>query len=155
MDEQRIKSIEEYAQNSNPLEFYQYLRFVQPEAIADIQKAEKYLIQDFSNSAKILQILQAYEVKMDLRNNRPRDGSEPPKPYAVYQALYPKGNMSMNQFYEVFNIVDSIELAGEIECSVDSVNAVSQWLAFGETNDSIIHFLKLYILFYKKHILIG
>lgn len=140
-----FKSVEEFTRtNPDPIEFLRFLRFEQPGLISDMRRAESLLIKDYSSDIKIAQIMQAYKVKSDVTNNRPHDGSEPKKPYAVYQKLFPQGKMTPKQFYEVFEIVDSIELAGEMECTQDATKAVSQLLQFGESNGNIVHLLKLY-----------
>ncbi|MDO4810789.1 MAG: hypothetical protein Q3985_02470 [Eubacteriales bacterium] len=59
------KRIEEFAQsNTDPVAFYRFLRFEQPDMI-DIRKAEDFLIEDYSSKAKTIQIIQAYRVKTD------------------------------------------------------------------------------------------
>lgn len=121
--------------------FYEAIRFRVPEAVADLDRAKDYLFKDSNDGAKIHQIMEALCVKESIIRNRPHDGKQQ-KPYDVYLLEFPKGKMEEEEFREVFEIVDAVELRPEeLGRNNYAAKAVAQWRDSGESYDSILSFL--------------
>lgn len=139
-----LERLREYTDSAGelPESFYEYVRFHEPEAVADLTRAEKYLNKPFADSAKVHQLLAAVQVKKHLLENRDHN-KRVKAPYKVYRELYPEGQITEKHFNEAFQIADAVELTFE----EDNVNrkaseAVARWKNFGEPKKIILGFLK-------------
>lgn len=125
-----------------PETFYKYVRFYEPEAVADLTRAEDYLNKAFADSAKVYQLLAALQVKQYLLENRDHN-KKTKTPYQGYKDIYPDGKITKVHFDEVFEIIDAIGVTFE-ENNVKrkASEAVAQWRALGEPKENILGFLR-------------
>ena len=126
-----------------PNELYKYIRFHEPEAVADMEKARAFLLKDIHAVTKIHQMMAAVKVKAYLVKNRDHTGGEKKTPYDVYKEISPNGTIKKKHFNEVFQIVDAIELTQEQLVLKDASKAIAQWLELGEDRESILKILHL------------
>ncbi|MBR2484569.1 MAG: hypothetical protein IKB53_07480, partial [Oscillospiraceae bacterium] len=76
-----------------PNELYKYIRFHEPEAVADMEKARAFLLKDIHAVTKIHQMMAAVKVKAYLVKNRDHTGGEKKTPYDVYKEISPNGTI--------------------------------------------------------------
>lgn len=140
-----IKRLQSFVENNEltPVELYRYIRFYEPEAVSDMEKAKAFLLLKIRDGAKIHQMMAAVKVKEYLVKNRDHNGREEKKPYDVYREIFPKGTIEDKYFNEAFRIVDAIELTQEQLVLKDASKAIAQWLELGEDRESILKILHL------------
>ncbi|MBP3493552.1 MAG: hypothetical protein J6J83_02945 [Oscillospiraceae bacterium] len=128
------------SEERTPKDIYKFVRFYEPEAVADLKKVKAYLFKDFNDSAKVHQLLAAVRVKEYLTENRDHN-RQSRRPYDVYKLLYPQGTISEKNFNEGFEIIDAVELVDE-GGDINASKTVARWRAMGESRESILRFLK-------------
>ena len=102
-----IKRLQSFVENNEltPVELYRYIRFYEPEAVSDMEKAKAFLLLKIHDGAKIHQMMAAVKVKEYLVKNRDHNGREEKKPYDVYREIFPKGTIEDKFFNEAFQLL--------------------------------------------------